>query len=403
MKICLISPDSPGLIDPKVFPPLGILYLSAVLKQAGHEVEVLDFAGEGPLELPLFDQDPDVVGITATTPQFPIAVHILKYLQDKNINTIIGGPHATVDPQSCRDAGFFVWRGECAGTHDNPYSITDLLDKDINGDCIDNVGNLDSIPFPDRDAIDIKSYKYKLDDRDCTSIITSRGCPYNCAFCSKTWGKKVRYRSTRNVINEAAMLKNKYSYNALMFYDDEMLINQKRDWDIFNTLRKMNMTFRFFSRINLIKERMPENLELMGCKQICFGIESGSDKILKDINKGFTIKQAKQVIGWCKKAGLSVKVFMIVGLPGESVESLHETTGFLEETRPDDVDFTVLTVYPGSDIYNNPDKYDLKWKPGSDWYKTTPGKYTTGVSTSKLTSEEIINARDLLEERFKKW
>jgi len=98
MKICLISPDSPGLIDPKVFPPLGILYLSAVLKQAGHEVEVLDFAGEGPLELPLFDQDPDVVGITATTPQFPIAVHILKYLQDKNINTIIGGPHATVAP-----------------------------------------------------------------------------------------------------------------------------------------------------------------------------------------------------------------------------------------------------------------------------------------------------------------
>jgi radical SAM superfamily enzyme YgiQ (UPF0313 family) len=403
MKIALINPDSPGLIDPKVFPPLGILYLSAVLKQAGHEVEVLDFAGQGSMKLPVFDYIPDIVGITATTPQFPQAVHINKYLQENGIHTMIGGPHATVDTYMREIRDFTaICRGESE-------KIIKTITETINMVCpgqiyrAKRIDDLDSIPFPDRDAIDLESYKYELDGRKTTNIISSRGCPYSCSFCCKSWGKKVRYRSVDNVITEAELLKEKYGYNALMFYDDEMMMNRERDWSIFSELNQLDITFRFFSRINLIKKRTPEHLKRLGCKQICFGIESGSDEILKNINKGFTIDQAKKVLYWCLKAELNVKLFIIIGLPGERQNTLIETEEFLDEVQPDDVDFTVLTVYPGSDIYNNPDKYDLKWKYEPNWYKTTPGTYKTNVSTKDLTSEQILERRDYLEEKFKKW
>lgn len=403
MRITLINPDSPGLIDPKVFPPLGILYLSAVLKKADHYVEVIDLAGKG-CTLPNLDYA-DITGITATTPQFPLAVELYWKLREEGFdNIIIGGPHATIDPQSCLRVGFdhvIIGEGELAIEH---LAANLQYCKDHNTLTLPFVETLDLFPFPDREAIDLKSYHYKLNGRKCTNIISSRGCPYSCAFCVKNWGKKVRYRSSKNVLKEAAFLKKTYGYKALMFYDDEMLLWQKRDFKIFEGLHNYGMIFRCFSRVDMVTKGLLQQLKNWGCAQICFGVESGSDTILKNINKGFTIKQAKKTLKWCHEVGLSVKTFIIVGLPGETPETLQETEQFLEESQPDDMDFTVLTVYPTTNIYENPERFDLnfRYQPG-EWYKTAPGNYHTTVSTKALTSEEILETRNYFEQRFKKW
>lgn len=404
MNITLINPDSPGLMDPKVFPPLGILYLSAVLKKAGHTVKVIDLAGKG-TNLPNLDYA-DITGITATTAQFPFAIELYWKLREEGFdNIIIGGPHATIDPQSCLRVGFdhvIIGEGEKAILDHINYPQFFAKKRDSLQTAF--IEDLDSLPWPDRNSIDLKSYHYELDGRKCTNIISSRGCPYSCAFCCKNWGRKVRYRSDVPVVTEAIYLRANYGYEAIMFYDDEMLLDKKRDWAIFRGLKNYDITFRCFSRVDIVKKEDLQRLKNLGCAQICFGVESGSNRILNNINKGFTIERAKESIKWCHEVGLSVKTFVIVGLPGETSETLQETENFLEQSKPDDVDFTVLTVYPNTDIYKNPKRYDLnfQYRPG-DWYKTSPGEYKTTVSTKELTSEEILQARDYLEERFKKW
>lgn len=391
MKITLINPPSPFLISDLAFPPLGILYLSSVLKRNNVKVEVVDLAGGQ--QLPNIETD--VVGITSTTPQFPIVCEISRKIKAKK--KIIGGPHATVKPNECLK--FFdqvvVGEGEKAilkAVNDNTKIIRENF-----------IENLDSIPFPDRDAINIKRYKWVFNGVNFTNIISSRGCPYQCSFCCKVWGSKVRFRSVNNVLLEAKIIRDKYGYNGLMFYDDEMLIDKSRDMKIFQGLKKLGMKFRIFSRVNLVNENVLRSLRECGCVQICFGIESGSNKILKIIRKGFTREHALNIVKLCHKIELSVKCFFIIGLPGETWNTVKETEEFVDKAKPDDVDFTVLTPYPGSDIYNNPSKYDIRIKEGYYWYKGKPGEYVSPVSTSGMSEEEIVEARNYLEGKFKKW
>ena len=392
-RICLVSLPSPFLIDEKVFPPLGLLYLTSALKYQGIEAHVHD----GTIES--IPRGFSHYGIGATTPQFPLAVKALKHIKEHNFKStvIVGGPHATVDPESCRNAGFdsiVVGQGE----------IGLYLAMVYNCDLI----STKAPPYiaPDRTAIDIKSYQYLIDGRLATSVMTSRGCPYNCAFCCKSTGKSIIYPA-ENVIAELHDLHENYGYDALMFFDDIFIADRVRLHKILKHIEPWGMKWRGFVRADMLVKggaEMVAHMKKSGCVEVGMGIESGSNSILKAINKGETTDTMLEAIKLLKRANIRTKGFLIVGLPSESDETILETVNFLTMAQLDDVDFSIYTPYKGSPIYLNKDKYDIHWSEldmEGLWYKGKSGDYKSFVWTSSLSRGQITQYRDQLEGTFK--
>jgi anaerobic magnesium-protoporphyrin IX monomethyl ester cyclase len=401
MNVVLIVPPSPFLMNPKVMPPLGVLYLAANLKAHDHEVAVIDMETIG-------DPIPtgaDFYGISATSPQISSVPDIVRRIRsaDPYCYIALGGPHATVAKDKellPEDLGLeLIVRGEA------DTMISWLVQKDVVGYAgVGYVEDIDILPFPDRTAIDIHSYDYRIDGKKATTMVTSRGCPYSCAFCCKPQ-HVVRFRATSNVLKEAKAIK-EIGFDGVMIYDDEFFLSAKRDIGLAWGLSQLDLVWRCFSRSNLVLQhsRVVEIAAECGLREILLGIESGSNTILKNINKKLTREQNVKAVKFLKRLGIRVKAALIVGLPGETHETIKETESFVEEAEPEDCDFTMLSVYPGSDLWVHPEKYDIGFSEKYlGPYKTAPGSYSSSTYTSAMTSHELLAERDRLEKKFKKW
>ncbi len=398
--ITLINPDSSFLTDPKVMPPLGILYVLASLKQMKFDAGFIDLAGDVKVEIPRSK----AFGITATTAQYPNALYLLKLLKKSypDVKVAIGGPYATMMPEGCLADGFdsvIVGEGEFVTAHFVSGRKCGIIRA-----C--PIQNLDLLPFPDRSLV--ADYNYVIDGKRTATMMTSRGCPYSCAFCCKNWGRRIRFRSAKNVIREAAKIAN-LGYEGIMFYDDEMLFDWERDRQIYEGIHDLGLVWRCFSRANFLYlakyRRRIKKMADTGCKEILIGVESGSNHILKNINKETTVVMNKKAIKNLYNHGIRVKAAMIIGLPGETQKTLTETWNFCEEMEDfvSDWDFSVLVPYSGSDIYDNTSKYDIffnkmdtyrPFKVGNEWQAV--------VSTSGLSRDAITNWRNKFHQRFKK-
>lgn len=396
MRVGLIQPPSPFLIDQGVHPPLGLWCLGAALKEAGHEVVYADL-GLGD-SLP---EECDVWGLTGTTPQWLNMVYILGQAGDTPV--VLGGPHATLAPNVGLDMGAMtVLQGE--GEIEFPRLLKEPLPRAtvVNAE---RILDLDALPFPDRSQA--RRYHYEIVDakgvpHEATTAITSRGCPHACAFCSHAvWNRRYTTRSIGNVVAEAYELREHWGYDAVHYFDDCFAISPRRTLGICDGLRSLGMTWRAFVRADQCKAGLLEAMAVSGCAEIGIGVESGSPQILETIQKGETVGQQSAAIAMAKHAGLRVKTFLIVGLPGETWQTIDETAAFLEETQPDDVDVTILQVYPGSAIYDDPEGYGISLDGGPTWYKGLPGEYTARHHTEMLSPDDLIVARNYLELRFK--
>jgi anaerobic magnesium-protoporphyrin IX monomethyl ester cyclase len=214
--ISLIFPTSPFLINQQVFPPLGILYLSSYLKQFGWKVQCIDMALGHTLDM----IESEVVGVSFTTPQRDEAYKIAQHCYNKGIITIAGGPHPTHMPDECLLHDFdIVVRGE--GEKALDYVLEALA---IGGDVQRIIDNrldqveIDEEPFPDRDSIDIHAYDYKIDGRQATTVMTTRGCPFNCSFCARAL-QGCRMQSAGRTSAEIVKLYEKYGFDAFMVFD----------------------------------------------------------------------------------------------------------------------------------------------------------------------------------------
>ncbi len=395
-KVTFIVPDNPYLITPKVYPPLGVLYLAAVLRDK-HGVEVLDLAGvKNPSKI-ISGTEADYVCITATTPQFPSACDINDELPEESIS-VIGGVHVTHIPDDGYPFNVLV-RGE------GERALKKIVDSGARRGLYQypEVSNIDTIPFPDRSVVDIHSYKYEIDDIPATSMITSRGCPYACAFCSSIW-HKVRFHSAKYILKELDEVQG-YGFNAVHFFDDVFTLKRKRLNAICEGLKERKMSWRCFISGNTVTEDMLLLMSKSGCKEVAIGIESGSDSILQAVHKCSTSEQNKKAIQMAQDVGLRVKGLFIVGLPGESEDTIAETEAFINECPCDDYDFSILSVLPNSDIYLNRGKYGLSTIDISDysgmWYKGTPGMYESTVATPSLSAITLTNIRAKLEMKYK--
>ena len=224
-KILLITPPSPYLLSDKAIVPLGILYVASMLRKQKYDVEVLDLTGLKNYQKSVLDyasKEYDAYGLTATSPDFGQAVHILDLIKsvDTKNKVILGGPHATVGPQTCLPHKFDKivagdgWTGAKLAIEDE--SKEQLIFAPM-------LENFDDAPFPARDLIDMDSYEYYIGGNIATNVMTQLGCPYGCAFCSgraQPEYRRMRLRSIPNVMKELDMLHDQYGFDTFMIYDD---------------------------------------------------------------------------------------------------------------------------------------------------------------------------------------
>lgn len=406
--VALINPPSPFLIDDKVMPPLGIMYLSSYLKSKGIRAEIIDFATNDVQESDLIGYD--IYAITSTTPQFLEAIKILNIIKKKYPRSIfvIGGAHATAFKNKCHKHFDTVIIGE---GEDALLSICKFVGMSNNSRICGlikarQISNIDKIPFPDRTFNGFEKYHYTINGLPATTMLTSRGCPFNCHFCCNTWGNNVRLRSAENVIEEAKVIK-EMGFKAIMFYDDTFTIKKERVVDIAKELKELNLIWRCFIHAYTVDYDLLKLMFESGCVEVGMGVESGNNEILKTINKKIDLEKAIKVCNWCHEIGLRIKTFLMIGLPGESKETINDTISFLKRARPDDFDYTIYTPFPETEIWNNYKSFDIQFdKDNLDYskmfYKGKCGQYSAQVSTSYLTSEEIEKYRDYVDIEIRK-
>lgn len=390
MKVALIQPDSPYLTYPFASVSLGLLYISAYLKQKGIEVMYFDLTGGR--KLPKFKAD--IVAFTCQITQF-LEVKKMRDELAKELpyaRFVIGGPFPTHSPELCID--FYVIQGE-----GEEAMLQYILGKDT------PYGYVDPNFMPDWNAVDLKLYGYGLEGKRCINIMTKRGnCPYKCTFCAKqeTGTSKLRLRTAENVLAEVDFLRTK-GFEAIAIYDDDVLLDKARDRIIFEGLKKRGMPYRCMTRTNLATKEDLKILKDTGCAELAIGVESADPHIHNVVcNKGTTIEQDTEFVRECKQIGLRVKTYLIIGLPGESPRTVDKTRQWLEKNRPDNFDVSIFTPYPGSHIYKHKSEYEITWDEEelkAIWFSGEAQYGSCAVSTPYLTSNRILQLKAELSEK----
>lgn len=354
------------------FPPVGLAYLSSYLKKAGIRTSLIDASpmSWNKLARSVSEKSPPIVGITCWTQErgqaFKTAKIVRAILPDTKI--IIGGHHATAFPhnmfvQAYADA---VVIGE--GEQTTLELVSALLGskdlKNIKGIAYkqdgqvtlteprDFIRDLDSLPYPDYTDFDLKNY-FGLPDADglAASIMTSRGCPHACVFCSagNFWKRKWRARSPENVVGEIEWLHRERGVRNFAFFDDNFTVNKKRAIEVCKGIIEKSLRINWVasSHVTHIHEELLGWMKKSGCFRIDFGIESGSPQVLKNINKGQTAAQIEQAFRLVHAAGIKPKAYLIVGCPGETEETINETLALMRIIRPyNSRTAEILIVFP---------------------------------------------------------
>lgn len=454
-RVILITPPSIFLLDERVFISLGILKIAAVLEEQGVAVEHLDLSGTEnyleALEAHLRRSRAQHVGITTTTPQLPTVTKIIARIRQvrPELKIILGGPHVTLTHSAVK---LEARSGRVSRAHTALARLEGLADTLVSGDgemavllalqtdapkIIDGddpKGGLfltnqtyEQTPFPARHLVDMTTYRYEIEGHRSTSLIAQLGCPFGCGFCGGRNSKSlrmIRTRSTESILREIRMLHAKFGYTGFMFYDDELNVNKnmvslmRALADLQDEL-KTEFRFRGFVKSQLFTDEQAEAMYRAGFRWLLSGFESGSPRILENINKRATLDDNTRAVEIAKKHGLKVKALMSVGHPGESELTTRQTQEWLLRAQPEEFDCTVITTYPGTPYYDeavahpsepgvwtytypqNGDRlhaYEIDFLVVADYYKGDPkGGYKAFVYTDDLSAEELVDRRNWIE------
>lgn len=424
LKIHCILPSSPWLADSKTNIPLGVLYVAGLLRAEGHDVVVtsmLDKRYEGNIHLPDEVMDSDVHMFGFCTPQFGEALELAAYIKDRNPEALLvaGGPHPSYEPKEVKEAGrqdqyhykgtlatrrdyhaadgrqlfdtVIVMEGEVATLQMLSDWDADKLQPYYYGDKADAM-DLDAIPFPAwdllphdhiyNDGVAVMKQKYFPNaahpeaSSAVMSLIGTRGCPYKCTYCSTPWiGQKPRYRSPHNIIAEMAQVMDK-GVRMFKFQDDTYTLHRSKLRElalaVHSAFGEDSFAARIHTRVNTMDDHVAESLKLMSTRVTCFGIESGSQRVLDANQKGTTVAQNTAALINAKKHGFYTIGFLVIGMSGETMETMRETQNWLLSVKPylDSCNLAVGIPYPGSRWWTHPQEsgidivdynYDNQW------------------------------------------
>ena len=408
MNIALVMPASTFLELPMVMQPLGLFYLAARLEAMGHTTDFFD------LNVDDFPADVyDEVWVSATSPQMREIKRIGTVLKSYKAKSVLGGAAAWANPSSCMDLGYDLVVG---GEADCPQNTQKIMATPSGYLMLPVSRTLDWVLPPVRRW----SWKYQSQLADlhgtkipCTTMFTSRGCPLECAFCESgrhgvIWDRFTRYEPLDVVeyqIAQAEML----GYHALAYYDDILPLNKKRTYQIMELHRKYNMIWRCFLRSDIIcnhggKEYL-EEMRNGGLVEIFVGVESADNRIKDNITKKTTIEQDTNIAAWCKELGIRCKTSFILGLPGESMESMEATRSWILENRPDRVQVGRLIPFPGTPLRTKMENYDIAMENDvdDDWFYMGRNDMSHSfVSTSNMTVQQIDDFWHKLNDELKR-
>ncbi len=407
--------------------PLALHYLKSSLDNLDIDINVriidLNVFNEN-FERYVNDFKPDFIGITATLPLANSAISLAKIIKRiiPSSNLIAGGSQPTLTPEVFLKDFNIVVRNE------GELTLCDIVKKmplkNINGisykrenKIIHNprrnlIENLDQLAFPDR--TDTSLYlEHRYLEKQIIPIMATRGCPYQCIFCSKEiCGTQLRYRSPENVVKEMNIITSKYKNIVFQFRDDIFTFNSTWTIKLCELIIKNKLNYEWLcnTRADCISEDLLKLMVQAGCKRISLGAETGDDLLLHVLNKKLTVKQILNSSKLIHEAGLKLKYYLIVGIPGQTAESIQKTIRLIKIGRPDEIYCSVFTPMIGTKAWDNKEKLGIRllFDPNNiqDWekvYYQSNLNYEEAkppIETQELTSNEIIHLRKKIFETF---
>jgi len=401
MRIFLIDPPMQSIMLARAdWFPMGLAFLAGSAIREGHEVLVYNGEHDPNLEYlnlttyssnyyryldaledythPIWQKvaavmgsfKPDVVGITAFSVKWPSAKRIAAIVKDydSQVPVVVGGQHVTImTDDALSDPNIdFVVRGEGEQTFveflsklggDQEWQDVAGLSFKKNGQVIHNsprplVPDLDELPLPARQCLyDVENYE----PHALGKLFASRGCPYQCNYCGtqNIWTYKVRHHSTKRIVEEIRHVRKQYGATYFTFFDDVFGLDRKRAIKLCQGMAQAQLGIRWdcLTRSNLVTDELLSAMKQAGCMKIDMGVESGSDKVLRDTKKGLNTKQILDGARLIKKHGIFLYSFFMVGLPTETEEDVKETIDLLEKLKPDWAGISIFTPIPGTEIY----------------------------------------------------
>ncbi|MCK5022712.1 MAG: cobalamin-dependent protein [Candidatus Aenigmarchaeota archaeon] len=384
MKVLLVRYHDKGNINTRlpeslneiqgVYPPLGIAYIAANLEKHGFNVKILDAQALNILSTEARDfimkEKPDVVGISAMTPNFEGVLEVAKFSKESGATVVLGGPQISTYPKESIDYDFvdYAIEGEAEEAFvellkriENKKSVVGvpgLVYK--KGNKIHSSGptiimDLNSIPMPAWHLLPMDKYKCIITEKPFITMITSRGCPYQCGFCFKSATDKINRRhNPKSIVDEIEKCIEKYKIKEVMFYDDTLTLKRDHIEGICNEILKRGLKIKWEgpTRLNVVDKELLVLMKKAGCFRLRFGVESGDPRILKLMRKGITLDLARKVFRWTKQAGIQRFAYFMIGYYSEDAKTMRNTINFAKELDPEWIMFTAATPLPKTNLFD---------------------------------------------------
>jgi anaerobic magnesium-protoporphyrin IX monomethyl ester cyclase len=419
MRVLLLS--TPHTLEESPLPPLSLSYLASALDKEGIEVKILDFLvthyHPRKLRQELEEYQPQLVGATCVTLNYPIAARMLKVCRalDPSIVTVIGGPHVTFALEETLLQAPWI---DAIVIGEGEKTLAELAmaveeDKDFHqvagiafadGDTVvktspqTRIENLDHIPLPARRLLPMA--RYRALGTPCT-VITSRGCPYSCIFCSghRMFGPKVRFRNPGLVVDEIEKIQHDFGSTQINIVDDTFTLNHRHARAVCEEMLRRNLKIKWsvFARVDTVTEDLAQLMKRAGCEWMVFGVESADEEILKTIRKGITPDGVVRGVKIAAEAGLRVFNSFILGLPGESWDTVFKSMAFADELYRKygaKYAFHILSPLPGTELYERAKDYGIRIL-SRNWARYNANEPITETATmSKEKVKEAIAIYD---------
>jgi len=396
-----------------VWPPIDLAQIASVIRRHADNILILDFmilhSSEGDVFRKISDFDPTVIIMQSSTPTLKNDILFCRKLKRSLPESIIVffGLHATVMPQDilCEDIKFAIraepeitmeelirtFRDQRPGGFGNIKGLSYWQDgKIFHNPDREYAGDLNSFPFPARDLLQNKEYILPYNKESFTIITVSRGCPYQCGFCTSRlyYGPSCRYRSPESIISEIEEVTGKYRIKNFIFLSDTFNFDKEFVLKLCSLIinKKLDIKWACNSKVDRLDEKLAQEMKKSGCWLISLGVESGSNTVLKNINKNVTIEQSQKAIKIAKEAGIKTLCYFVFGLPGENVDTIRETIDFIKKGQFDYAHFYTATPFPGTDFYEQAKKN--KWLVSEDWDRYYHGSSNV-ISYPFLSNREI--------------
>ena len=428
MKVLLVSPALRNMDVYQVrargcMPPLNLLYIAAVLARGGHEVKIIDLYAEGLSEEEFLSRarafGPQLAGFATYTASFDMAAAGARLLKENfpGLKTVAGGIHASYLPAQCLKGGAF----DCVVVGEGELTMLELADAlaakadlfAVPGLVLPKDGgafatprrplieDLAALPLPDYSLVDLSKYYLGITRAVSTapaaSVLTMRGCPYQCTFCSHHYGYggRVRKRAPAGVVSEMKALYDNYGVREFQIEDPSFTCDPAHVREICRLIVEsgMKISWNCNVRANTASEELFSSMAGAGCRRALLGVESGSQELLDRMKKGITLEAVRRTMALAKKHGMRVNAAFLLGTPGETLETARRTYEFALELDPDYVMFSVYIPSPGGELFDGlagEGRLDLDKVYGAD-YITVYSEREPMVELSEVPAAQLLS------------